>query len=459
MEPEQSLEVITQSPSYTVDTLFTRMEIMGQGALWKKVDTIIRVQGKVIGLKPKSYKGFSYFGLKGVNSTVTVKCPTNRLPVENENIIIEGMPILKASYNNSLEVQIEGEPIGKVTPVDYIDEVIEIKKDVYVRFDKLLGAHSLNTLKFFGSETALRDVFSQLPHYINQTQSQIIVVSDKDRILEALKTGLDDASAFCIVRGGADQTLDIWDDARFVNDLLSFDIPFYVALGHTHQIGLVAQYADESFSTPSILGSTINDILDMQAYVDNLDSTVERLGKDNEKTIAELTQKHASETAKLNEMNQTEILKLKRDGDAKFELMGKEHAQKLTKLNEKNEHQFQTLTKENKAQIESIHKSYQDKIVLSEKELRSKAEAKSLVFEKKLSSLQADKDKQIQNIADQNRREVEKLHYENNQATMQLMNENKSLALKLEGIRPRKPFIEWIVIGVMVLLSIYLYFD
>jgi len=480
MDSQKLPDAITHEPSYTVDNLFTRLGIVGQATLWKKVDAIIRVQGKATDLKPKSYQGYSYFKLKGVKSAISIKCPTDRLPIENDNVIVEGMPILKVGYNNALEVQVEGEPVGKLAPIDYIDEVIEIKKDTYVRLDKLLQANSLQSLKFFGSKMTLTDVISQIPEYASQVQSQVIAVSDKEKILEALKSGLSNASGFVIVRGGADQTLDIWDDAKFVKKLLDFGIPFYVALGHTHQIGLVAQYADESFSTPSILGSTIKDILEMQTYIRELGSTVERLGKEHEKTVAELTKTHQEQTAQLNKTNQTEVLKLKHDSELKFELLGKDNASKLTDLNDKNERQFQLLAKEsesrvaqltekNKTQIQEIHKSYQDKLEQSDKELRAKSELdlselgkKQEVlredYEKKLSTLRLDKEQQLKNIANENKQELEMFHNQKSESINKLTHENNKLALQLESVKPRKPLIEWIVIGVALLLCIYLYF-
>jgi exodeoxyribonuclease VII large subunit len=480
IEPQKSPDVISQEPSYTVDNLFTRLGIVGQATLWKKVDAIIRVQGKVTDLKSRSYQGYSYFKLRGVKSSISIKCPSDRLPIENENVIIEGMPILKVGYNNALEVQLEGEPVGKIAPVDYIDEVIEIKKDTYVRLDKLLETNPLHTLKFFGTAMTLTDVLSPLSHHKTKIQSQVIVVSDKDRILKALESGLSGASGFVIVRGGADGTLDIWDDAKFVKKLLDFGIPFYVALGHTHQIGLVAQYADESFSTPATLGSTINDILKMQAYIGELDSTVERLGKDHEKTVAELTKVHQDKTAQLNKISQVDMLKLKHESDLKFELLAKENVSKLTKLGEKSERQFQALSKEseqkivqltetNKIQTHDIHKLYQDRLTQSEKELRAKSELDLLGlekkqeslrddYEKKLSMLRLDKDQHLKNITNENKQELEKFHNQKSESIAKLTDENNKLALKLEGIKPRKPIIEWIVIAVVLLLSAYFYF-
>ncbi|TDF41306.1 hypothetical protein EYS14_00125 [Alteromonadaceae bacterium M269] len=61
--------MISELPSYTVDSLMTRLSIDAQNQIWRKVDALIRVQGQVSNIKDKPYNGFSYFTLTGANAT------------------------------------------------------------------------------------------------------------------------------------------------------------------------------------------------------------------------------------------------------------------------------------------------------------------------------------------------------------------------------------------------------
>ncbi len=67
--------------------------------------------------------------------------------------------------------------------------------------------------------------------------------------------------AFAIVRGGDDNTMEIWNDPEVVSFLMHYDVPFYTALGHSHSRTLADQYADASFATPTAFGSSVESIL------------------------------------------------------------------------------------------------------------------------------------------------------------------------------------------------------
>ncbi|MAZ86191.1 MAG: hypothetical protein CL693_00900 [Cellvibrionaceae bacterium] len=98
-----------------------------------------------------------------------------------------------------------------------------------------------------GSQTGIQDFLSRTPN--TSIQHSAIRISDKEAVLNSLNEHLDSGeySAMTIVRGGDDDTLDIWNDAAFVSSIVevceSFDVALYVALGHAHRQFLIEKYS------------------------------------------------------------------------------------------------------------------------------------------------------------------------------------------------------------------------
>jgi hypothetical protein len=249
-------------PVYTIENLLSRLAFTAQNEVFKKIDALIRVQGRVG--KVKNYPTARYFDLNGDEGNISVKIPASYIVQTGEYLILEGMPILKTSrFHTGLTVEFEGKPIANWIPREEISSPVELKKESFVLLDDYISSKGCNQLLLIGSETGIQDVLSNTKTALAAIiPTKISNVSNKEKLLSNLREAIKDGfEALLIVRGGNDQSLDIWDDPEFVQTLNGLSARIYLALGHSHRITLACQYADERFLTPTALGTAINKIL------------------------------------------------------------------------------------------------------------------------------------------------------------------------------------------------------
>ena len=277
----QEVQHLSALPSYTVDALVEKLGVTANIQVWKSIDTLVYIQGVVGKVKP--YNHLVYFDLKGGSNTVSVKCPLDLRPQEGDNIIVEGLPMLRPSrFNTGLDVIIEGKPVGNIEPpkINVDKPIVSLHKNSFIRLHDYISQYGIDDICIAGTETAIRDVLSQINHETREDiKTKIIRVSEKETMLSDLYKAVTDCNAFAIVRGGDDASLELWNDPEVIGKLLALECPFYVALGHTHFVALTTQYADESFHTPSDFGSAINEVVQWLIYENNLNNEVESLKK------------------------------------------------------------------------------------------------------------------------------------------------------------------------------------
>lgn len=257
----------------SVDNILKQVAQIHQSELWKTLQPVIKVEGTVKSIK--HYSKVSYFTLAGAESTLSVKCPTDCCPAVNQEIIVRGHPYFKPSkYPSGIAIEIEGKPIGEVEPSNFKTPV-EIVKNRYLKLSHLISAYDFKKIIVLGSEMTIRDVLSQIDvSFTCFVDSKIVTISNKSKIIESLKDLDEDISSFALVRGGDDESLNIWNDLELINEVVKVDKPFYVALGHTHKILGISHYADESFGTPSVFGSYLNQTFKLNSHVNELESEV-----------------------------------------------------------------------------------------------------------------------------------------------------------------------------------------
>ena len=256
----QSDEKSIEAPSYEVDALLQKLGVVANNTIWKKIDSVIRVQGLVGKVKP--YKNVVYFDLRGGEGALTVKTSLDMAPREGDRLVVEGLPILRASkFFTGLDVQIEGRPVANWEPLNQEHDSLDrfnLHKSSYHTLHSCLSNTPLEKFGIFGTETAIRDVLSNLPDdSVANISTHVVRVSDQHSMVEDIAMAVHCFDAFAVVRGGDDASLEIWNRAELVYELLALDMPFYLALGHSHRVTLANQYADESFPTPSAFGSSM----------------------------------------------------------------------------------------------------------------------------------------------------------------------------------------------------------
>ena len=264
MEQQEAEPLTLQNqPVYTVDSLIERMGVKANGTLWGSIESVIRVQGIVGKVKP--YGNVVYFDLGGSECKLTIKCDRSLSPNEGERIVVEGMPSFKPSkFSLGLDIVVSGFPVGQIAlkETGVKTALPNLEKGRYLRLYDYLQDHDISGLHILGTQTAIRDVLSHLDTPIAGFVShETVRVSDKGDIFKKISNIPQEATAIAIVRGGDDATMGIWNDRDIIEALLELEIPFYLALGHTHGISLASRYADETFHTPSAFGISLGSIM------------------------------------------------------------------------------------------------------------------------------------------------------------------------------------------------------
>jgi len=306
---QSSSESSTYIPpySYTVASLLSRAGFYSQNELFKRLDTSIRVQGIAQQIKP--YNGSVYFTLAGEGHELRVKTPKENCPQPGEAIVVEGFLSLKvSSFFKGLELLLDGKPIANWQPVSEDRDVsVELVKASHLRLHDLIFDSGWDGLILVGSDTGIRDVLSQVPSDVRDLiQVKRIQVSKAAQIVSQIEAFIESTTeGVLIARGGDDDTMKIWDDPEVVQKLIDLVVPFYVALGHSHRTTLADQMADESFKTPTAMGTALASIIRLMRHLQHQkqqeQTYIQRISElENENKITKrLLEKHESAPAAL----------------------------------------------------------------------------------------------------------------------------------------------------------------
>lgn len=276
--------VVNALPIYTVEGLLRKAGIFTQTKVFAKIESIIRVKG--IATKIKTYSNCTYMVLVDRDFSISVKYGPKKNVQENQPVIVEGVLFIKpTTLFTGLECYIDGDIVGSWQQSEEISQPSRptLVKNRYYRLDDFFAKQSISELLVAGTDTAIVDVCSQLDSaWSPLIKTRTLRVGKKEALLNDLGSlKLTNIKAIALTRGGDDQTLKIWDDADVVAKLLEFDIPFYVALGHSHALTLTDRYADGTFHTPSSLGTAINACIVQRRNINLLLEEQERIKKDN----------------------------------------------------------------------------------------------------------------------------------------------------------------------------------
>jgi hypothetical protein len=266
--------------SFSIESLLQKAGVYSQHKISSKIESLVRVKGTVTKINRYSYA--TYITLKEREFILTVKCDSKQHVHEGSQIVVEGALFVKPStYISGLECYVDGNIVGswELTNKPVTTNSSLLKKSRFVSLDDLLSEEDLSSVLLLGTDIGVNDVLSQL-HASNakNINRHIIRVNRSDSLIEDIKGAeLTNYRAFVIVRGGDDNTMEIWNDPTIVSFLLAYSIPFYTALGHSHSRTLADQYADGYYPTPTAFGSAVNSILSKKKQLKEIESEYARL--------------------------------------------------------------------------------------------------------------------------------------------------------------------------------------
>lgn len=265
---------------YNVDALLKAAGLVGFFELKKRIGPAIHVYGRIYGIK--RYPDRTFFTLKSCGSKIQVQIPSECFVVEGQKITINGVLDIKPSiFHTGLDVFMNGLPTD-ATPLSEPSHEHQVKiptKQRYWPLASYLETEGPSSFWVLGSQTGIQDFLSRTPN--TSIQHSAIRINDKEVVLSSLNEHLDSGeySAMAIVRGGDDDTLDIWNDAAFVSSIVEvcerFDVALYVALGHAHRQFLIEKYSDQSFATPTALGESFHQLISTNTRIAQREKSLE----------------------------------------------------------------------------------------------------------------------------------------------------------------------------------------
>ena len=296
--PPSTMEFST----FSIESLLQKAGVYSQQKISSKVESLVRVKGTVTKINRYSYA--TYITLKERDFILTVKCDSKQQVHEGSQIVVEGGLFVKPSnYISGLECYVDGNIVGswELTNKPVTTDSSLLKKTRFVSLDDLLSEEDLSSILLLGTEIGINDVLSQL-HGGNakNINRHIIRVNRSVSLIEDIKGAeLTNYRAFVIVRGGDDNTMEIWNDPTIVSFLLAYSIPFYTALGHSHSRTLADQYADGYYPTPTAFGSAVNSILSRKKQLKEIEFEYTRL-KQEYVLLTSSTKTENNNTAKVD---------------------------------------------------------------------------------------------------------------------------------------------------------------
>lgn len=264
---------------YSVEALLQRAGIISQQKIFERFNAPVLVKGTVT--KIGRYQSVNFITLKDREHVITVKCDARQPVHEQQHVVAHGVLLVKPStFYSGLECYIDGNIVGSWELTEPITEQAPVlEKSRFVSLEKLLEETPLSTIMLLGTQTGIADVMSQLDASTAQSlRSHRIRVASSELLLNDIQEALPkEIKAIFIVRGGDDRTMEVWNDPYVISHMLRLGIPFYTALGHSHSRTLADQYADGSYPTPSILGSSLRDFVSRQHAIKEVFNESQRL--------------------------------------------------------------------------------------------------------------------------------------------------------------------------------------
>jgi hypothetical protein len=255
----------------------------------------VLVKGRVERLSawPKGSPRHLFGELVGSDRSIEFRCPLGQGPkAVGDHVVLSGTLTIKPSaVHQGFAVQLVGEVVGSWVPEPAAaPPVLLERRRGRLPLKHLIAQHGLNSLCLIGSETGLGDARAALLRHCPDAPWREVVckVADAEAVRERFTQVCRDhaIAGIAFVRGGSDPlTLQVWNDQALLRAFLTQPLPFYTALGHSHELLLADKYSDESFATPSDLGAQAGRIAaDLAAETAREQRREEELAKLTERT-------------------------------------------------------------------------------------------------------------------------------------------------------------------------------
>jgi len=178
-----------------------------------------------------------------------------------------------------------------------------VEKFIFTQFSKgrkalihlVVGNEAITDSDFIIGMGDSLSVYEVNEHRINLNSVDEIVakISELDN---------EDECIIAVVRGGGE--LSIFDDVQIARSVLSLKNVFVTAIGHATDVSVLDRIADQSFDTPSFLGSFFKESASLytrrEEESDRRDSIIKGLRQDNERL-------HRSNEDLINKMSQKDV--------------------------------------------------------------------------------------------------------------------------------------------------------
>jgi len=216
--------------------------------------------------KAHPYERSVYLLLSGDQGVIEARVPREEQPPLKTAVVITGMVNVRPDgLGKGLNVIVHGHVDGAAQRS--VRPIISLHKARRVTLESLMADPTTRVadLAVVGTERAFSDIAGRVLG-VPPLFRVVSTINEQAILAAASAAAADGSKAVIFARGGsADATEDLWDDAEFVAKLIALPVPFYTAIGHSDRMHLADIFADQSFATPTHIGTEIQTIGERRA--------------------------------------------------------------------------------------------------------------------------------------------------------------------------------------------------
>jgi exodeoxyribonuclease VII large subunit len=178
-------------------------------------------------------------------------------PAEGGHVIIGGI----LGVNRNFAVEIQGEVAGAWEPAEPKESIAPLPRTRPVLLlPQFLTDNALGGLGFLTTKTGWDDICaaSTAPEVRHCPQKHVSFSDESDFMRGLDELIADGVTGIVIARGGGEKLSAIRDSVAVTRRLIETDLPFYTALGHATDLGVLDKHADQSFLTPTDLAHRLS---------------------------------------------------------------------------------------------------------------------------------------------------------------------------------------------------------